>query len=106
MRFKGQFTLSIRFARKGTFYKYAVIEKGDIHYEYLAEFPSRYRGEIVDRFLCIPENYLKPGGKVTKLGRIDKLRDGIVRLLIKVKITIIIMVMIMIMMTFFSAYTS
>ena len=93
MRFKGQFTLSIRFARKGTFYKYAVIKKGDIHYEYLAEFLPRYRGGIVNRFLRIPEKNLKPGGKITKLGRIDKKRDVIVRLVMKVKITTVIMMM-------------
>ena len=99
MRFKGQFTLSIRFARKGTFYKYAVIKKGDIHYEYLAEFLPRYRGGIVDRFLRISEKYLKPGGKITKLGRIDKKKDVIVRLVMRVKITTVMMIMMM-MMTF------
>ena len=83
MRFKGQFTLSIRFAQKGTFYKYAVIKKGDIHYEYLAEFLPRYRGGIVNRFLRIPEKYLKPGGKIIKLGGIDKKRDGIVKLVMR-----------------------
>lgn len=65
MRFKGHFTLSISLAGKGTFYKYAVIKKGDVHYEYLTEFQPRYRG-IVDRFLLIPPKYVKPGGKLTK----------------------------------------
>ena len=87
-----------------------MIKKGDIHYEYLAEFQSRYEG-IVDRFLRIPEKYLKPGGKVAKLGRFGEMRDGIVRLLMKVWITtvimmtmmviiIVMMMMMMIMMTF------
>ncbi|XP_022806308.1 E3 ubiquitin-protein ligase rnf213-alpha-like [Stylophora pistillata] len=60
-RFKGQFALSINLAKKGTFYKYAVVKKGDVHYEYLTEFEPRYRGAIVNRFLRIPEKYLKPG---------------------------------------------
>ena len=88
-----------------------MIEKGNVHYEYLAEFPPSYGG-IVNRFLRIPEEYLKPGGKVAKLGRFDEMRDGMVRLLIKVWITTVIMVtmmviiivmmmmMMMIMMTF------
>ena len=67
MCFEGRFTLSISLAKEGTFYKYAVIKKGDVHYEYLTEFQPRYRGGIVDRFLRIPEKYVKPGGKLTKL---------------------------------------
>ena len=67
MRFKGQFTLNIDLAREGTFYKYAVIKKGDVHYEYLTEFQPKISGAIVDRFLCIPQEYLKPGGKFTEL---------------------------------------
>ena len=66
MRFKGQFTLSISLAQRGTSYKYTVIKKGATHYEYLAEFRPRYRGGIINRFLRIPERYLQPGGKVTK----------------------------------------
>ena len=88
-----------------------MIKKGCIHYEYLAEFQPRYTGGIVNRFLRIPDKYLKPGGKLTKLGRIDQIRDGIVMLVIKVKIKeimilmmviviIIIMMMMMIVMTF------
>ena len=99
MRFKGQFTLSITFAQKGTFYKYAVIKKGNVHYEYLTEFLPKYPGGIVDRFLRIPKKYLKPGGKITKLGRIDKKKDVIARLVMRVKITTVIMIMMM-MMTF------
>lgn len=66
MRFKGQFTLSISLAREVTFYKYAVINKGDVRYECLTEFQPK-RGAIVYRFLRIPEEYLKPGGKFTEL---------------------------------------
>ena len=67
MCFEGHFTLSIRLANKGTFYKYAVIKKGDVHYEYLTEFQPRCHGGIVNRFLHIPKKYVKPGGKLTKL---------------------------------------
>ena len=88
-----------------------MIKKGDIHYEYLVEFQPRYHVGIVDRFLRIPENYLKPGGKVAKLGRFGEMRDVIVRLLMKVwiitvimmtmmVIIIMMMMMMMIMMTF------
>ncbi|KAJ7339374.1 hypothetical protein OS493_005768 [Desmophyllum pertusum] len=61
MSFSGQFTLSIDRAKQGTCYKYVVIEKGDVHCEYLAEFPPRNKGEIINRFLSIPDKYLKPG---------------------------------------------
>lgn len=37
--------------------------KKDVYWEYLTEFTPRYHDGIVDRFLNIPENYLKPGGK-------------------------------------------
>ena len=64
MSFSGQFTLSIDRAKQGTCYKYVVIEKGDVHCEYLAEFPPRNKGEIINRFLSIPDKYLKPGGEL------------------------------------------
>ena len=64
MRFRGQFTLSLDCARQGTSYKYVVVKKGVVHWEYLPEFPSRHYGAIVNRFLSIPEKYLQPGGKV------------------------------------------
>ena len=63
MSFSGQFTLSIDRAKRGTYYKYVVIKKGDDHWEYLTEFPPRNKGEIIDRFLSIPDKYLKPGGE-------------------------------------------
>lgn len=64
MLFRGQFTISLDRARRGTFYKYVVVKKGEPHYEYLPEFPPMlsYSG-IVNRSLKIPEKYLKPGGK-------------------------------------------
>ena len=64
MRFSGQFTLSLDCARQGTSYKYVVVKKGAVHWEYLLEFPSRHYGAIVNRFLSIPEKHLQPGGKV------------------------------------------
>ena len=64
MRFSGQFTLSVDCARQGTSYKYVVVKKGNVHWEVLLEFPSRYLGGIVNRFLSIPKKYLKPGGKL------------------------------------------
>ena len=63
MLFSGQFTISLDRARKGTFYKYVVVKKGDVYWEDLPEFlPRQYYG-IVNRSLKIPEKYLKPGGK-------------------------------------------
>ena len=64
MRFSGQFTLSVDCARQGTSYKYVVVKKGNVHWEGLLEFPSRFPGGIVNRFLSIPKKYLKPGGKL------------------------------------------
>lgn len=64
MRFSGQVTLTVDCARKGTSYKYVVVKKGATHWECLLEFPPKYVGGIVDRFLSIPEEYLKPGGKL------------------------------------------
>lgn len=63
MHFSGQFTLSMDRARRGTDYKYVILKKGTIHWEYLAEFPPKYRGGIVNRFLSVPDKCLKPGGK-------------------------------------------
>ena len=64
MRFTGQFTLSLDRAQRGTGYKYVVVKKGVVHYEYLPEFRPRYGGGIVNRFLHIPDKCLKPGGKL------------------------------------------
>ena len=64
MSFSGQFTLSIDCAKRGSNYKYVVIKNREVHWEYLAEFPPRYKGEIIDRFLSIPDKYLKPGGEL------------------------------------------
>lgn len=64
MRFSGQFTLTVDCARQGTSYKYVVVKKGTVHWELLPEFPPRFYGAIVDRFLSIPKKHLKPGGKL------------------------------------------
>lgn len=64
MRFSGQLTLSVDCARQGTSYKYVVVQKGDPHYEYLAEFPPKCSGTVVNRFLSIPDKCLNPGGKL------------------------------------------
>ena len=64
LRFSGQFTVSMDRARGGTDYKYVVLKKGIIHWEYLTEFRPRHYGGIVNRFLFIPDKYLKPGGKL------------------------------------------
>lgn len=63
MLFRGQFTISLDRARRDTFYKYVVVKKGDVYWEYLPEFPPKQFYGIVDRSLKIPEEYLKPGGK-------------------------------------------
>ena len=63
MCYSGQFTLSMDRAQRGTDYKYVIVKKGVVHWEYLAEFRPRYHGGIVNRFLFIPEKYLKPGGE-------------------------------------------
>ena len=62
MHFSGQLTLSMDRAR-GTEYKYVILRKDTVYWEYLAEFPPTYRGGIVNRFLSVPDKYLKPGGK-------------------------------------------
>ena len=63
MRFSGQFTLTVDCARQGTSYKYVLVKKGAVHWELLPEFPPRHDKAIVNRFLSIPPEYLKPGGK-------------------------------------------
>ena len=65
MHFSGQFTLRIDRARRGTDYKYVILKKGTVYWEYLAEFPPKYRKGIVNRFLFVPDKCLKPGGKRT-----------------------------------------
>ena len=62
--FQGQITLTIHRALKGTKYKYVIIKKKVVLWEELIEFKSRYDGTIVDRFLSIPDKYLKHGGKL------------------------------------------
>jgi len=62
LRFSGQCILSMDRAQRGTKYKYVVLKKGNVHWEYLTEFQPRYGG-IVDRFLSIPDKHLNPGAK-------------------------------------------
>ena len=40
-----------------------VVKEEKPYYEYLTEFEPKVRNGIVDRFLRIPDKYLKPGGK-------------------------------------------
>ena len=47
----------------GIIYKYVVVKEEKPYYEYLAEFKPRVPNGIVNRFLRIPEEYLKRGGK-------------------------------------------
>lgn len=62
--FRGQFTLSLDRARRGTFYKYVVVKKGNVHWEQLPEFLPRYgHDSVVNRSLKIPDNRIEPGGK-------------------------------------------
>ena len=62
--YRGQFTLSLDRARKGTFYKYVVVKKGRVHWEQLPEFPPKYGYDsVVNRSLKIPDKRLEPGGK-------------------------------------------
>lgn len=63
LRFSGQFTFSVDRASIGITYKYVVVKEEKCYYEYLTEFEPRVRNGIVDRFLLIPDKYLKPGGK-------------------------------------------
>jgi len=62
--FRGQFTISLDRARKGTYYKYVVVKKGKVHWEQLPEFPPTYGySSIVNRFLKIPDKHIEQGGK-------------------------------------------
>ena len=62
--FRGQFTLSLEQARKGTYYKYVVVKNGNVHWEQLPEFPPKYgRDNVVNRSLKIPDKRIEPGGK-------------------------------------------
>lgn len=64
MLFRGQFTISLERARKGTRYKYVVVKKGNVHWEQLPEFPPKWGDEsIVDRVLKIPYKHIEQGGK-------------------------------------------
>lgn len=63
MLFRGEFTINLDRARKGTFYKYLVVKKGTIYWEELPEFPPRDYYGIVNRVLKIPEKCLEPGGE-------------------------------------------
>lgn len=66
--FRGQFTLSLSRARRGTSYKYLVVKKGSPNYEDLSEFSTAYlRDSIVNRVLKIPEKHIKAGGKLTSV---------------------------------------
>ena len=65
MLFRGQFTITLDRARCGTAYKYLVINKEEIYYEELPEFPPKYGySSIVNRSLKIPEDRIEPGGKL------------------------------------------
>ncbi|XP_068734956.1 E3 ubiquitin-protein ligase rnf213-alpha-like isoform X2 [Montipora capricornis] len=59
--FRGQFTISLDRAHKGTFYKYLVVRKGRQFYEELLEFPPFHYNAIVDRVLKIREKDIKTG---------------------------------------------
>lgn len=62
--YRGQVTLSVDLARKGTRYKYVVVKNGTIYWEDLGQFASSYFHGIVNRVLKIPKKYTKPGGKL------------------------------------------
>ena len=62
MLYRGQVTLSVDRARRGTNYKYLVVKNGKITWEDLSEY-GYFRG-IVNRVLKIPEQYIRPGGKL------------------------------------------
>jgi len=61
--FRGQLTISLDRARKGTCYKYVVVRKGRVHWEELPEFPPKHYGGIVNRSLKIPAKHIEQGGK-------------------------------------------
>lgn len=64
MVYRGQVTLRVDRARKGTNYKYLVVKKGKITYEDLSEYTLSYFRGIVNRVLKIPEECIRPGGKL------------------------------------------
>lgn len=61
MLYRGEVTLSLGRACKGTFYKYLVVRKEKEYWEDLSEFS--YYGGYVNRGLKIPRDYIKAGGK-------------------------------------------
>ena len=61
MLYRGEVTISLSRACKGTFYKYLVVKKEKDYWEDLAEFS--YYGGYVNRGLKIPSDYIKAGGK-------------------------------------------
>ena len=62
--FRGQLTIRLEQARKGISYKYVIVEEGNVHWEKLPEFPPKcVNDSIVNRFLKIPDKYIKAGGK-------------------------------------------
>ena len=62
--FRGEFTISLERARKGTFYKYVVVKRGKVHWEQLPEFPPKFGySSIVNRSLRIPDKHIEQGGK-------------------------------------------
>ena len=60
--YEGTLTLTIDRARSGVSYKYVLVHKGKAEYEALPEFPSLSCGDV-NRFLRIPDKYLKANGK-------------------------------------------
>ena len=59
--YRGEITISLSRARKGTFYKYLVVKKEKEYWEDLSEF-SLYGG-YVNRGLKIQRDSIKAGGK-------------------------------------------
>lgn len=64
MLYRGQVTLSVHRAYRGTSYKYLVVKRGAITWEDLSEYS--YSHSIVNRVLKIPEQYIRAGGKLAK----------------------------------------
>ena len=60
--YEGRLILTVSRARRGVSYKYVLVHKGRAEYEALPEFPSLYYGDV-NRFLRIPDKYLKANGK-------------------------------------------
>ena len=59
--YRGEVTISLTRAFKGTFYKYLVVKKGKMYWEDLSEF-SFFDG-YVNRGLKIQRDSIKAGGK-------------------------------------------